>query len=149
MHIYTRHNQDISWAAIAAIESGSVPALAEAMTSAQQSFDSNLFDLCPAEFASPTLRKYFHDEELIQDNLYLSVKGVGSNGDGTIQFLCESAVKQAMVMNVPGVKKCVALNYDFSDVQLCDLLNSPKHGLDAFTLTIPTTDDHQPLYPSR
>lgn len=98
MHNYTRVNQDIAWTAIAAIESGDIPRLAGAMASAQQSFDHNLFHLCPAEFASPTLRKYFDDKDLIRDELFISVKGVGSNGDGTIQFLCACPETQAKVI---------------------------------------------------
>ena len=94
MHNYTRRNHDISWNAVRAIETGDAALLAAAATIAQESFDHNLYDLCPVEFNSPTLRKIFHDKKLHDEELYLSVKGVGSNGDGTVQFFCSCAERQ-------------------------------------------------------
>lgn len=97
MHDYVRLNHEIAWSSIRAIERGDVCSLAEAMLRAQQSFDDNLFDLCPLQFAAPALRKIFADPHLQDEQLFLAAKGVGSNGDGTVQFLCESSEKQTKV----------------------------------------------------
>ena len=45
MHSYTRHNQDIAWTAIQAIETGNIEQLAKAKTAAQDNFDTHLYDL--------------------------------------------------------------------------------------------------------
>lgn len=116
MHEYVRQNQDIAWNAIAAIEMGNTRLLAKSMSDAQNSFDKNLYDICPQEFLSPTLRSIFSDSNLTSNQFYIATKGVGSNGDGSVQFLCENSEKQE---------------------QLRAILNSEAYNLDAFSLTIP------------
>ena len=97
MHEYVRQNQDIAWNAIAAIEMGNTRLLAKSMSDAQNSFDKNLYDICPQEFLSPTLRSIFSDSNLTSNKFYIATKGVGSNGDGSVQFLCENSEKQEQV----------------------------------------------------
>ncbi len=48
---------------------------------------------CPTQLAAPVLHKVVHDADV--SALVLGSKGVGSNGDGTVQFLCASKATAA------------------------------------------------------
>lgn len=84
------------------------------MVSAQVEFDGRATALCPDELSSPQLHSVMADAQL--QSFSLAIKGVGSQGDGSVQVLCKSADHQAKALG-----------------RLQEL------GCDAFLLTIPAT----------
>lgn len=120
MHLYSHKNQDLAWKAIIAITTGDLQLLAQTMTQAQQLFNESAIHNCPSELTAPVLNSTLQNPHLKQH--YLAAKGVGSQGDGSIQFLCESYEQQQQLLNV---------------------LTSNPWNYDAFALTIaPTTVPH-------
>lgn len=81
--------------AIQALESGDVNTLAECMKNAQKSFNRCAVPNCPSQLIAPVLNSVINDSGLNQ--LALAVKGVGSQGDGTVQMLCASEERQQEV----------------------------------------------------
>ena len=98
MHRYVEYNQKHCWSAIRAIETGNVNGLANAMVSAQNLFDSSAIDVSPIELKSPKLHKLMHHPELKAASL--AIKGVGSQGDGSIQVLCSNEQNQVRVIQI-------------------------------------------------
>ncbi len=96
MHEYVLRNVAICASATAAIESGDMLQLAAAMTSAQTSFDQCATPNCPSQLTSPVLHYLMSDEVL--RGLSLAIKGVGSQGDGSVQFLCTGEEQQIQVL---------------------------------------------------
>jgi len=74
---------------------------------------------CPSQLRAPVLHSVINDPDV--QKLTLGGKGVGSNGDGTVQFVCAGA-DQAWA--------------------LCQLLSS-KLGMPSFCLVIPKNKNPQ------
>lgn len=74
-------------AAIEAIEEGKPERLGELMVEFQKNFDEKVAPACPSELTSPVLHSVLNDEK-IKPYIFGS-KGVGSQGDGTVQFLAK------------------------------------------------------------
>ncbi|CAE7639715.1 unnamed protein product, partial [Symbiodinium microadriaticum] len=108
--------QENCWRAVSAIESGDASALAAAMKDAQTLFVNCAVQHCPSELLAPVLRRALQSEDV--QRLALAGKGVGSQGDGSMQLLCASAEMQKQVL---------------------ELLQSPPFDFDAFALTIPAS----------
>ncbi len=104
-------NRDIVDRAIKYMANGEVEKLGTLMTEAEALFDSHVAPMCPQELTAPKLHAVLADPQ-IQPLVY-GGKGVGSHGDGSVQFLARSAEAQQ---------------------QLADYLN--QQGLKAYTLTI-------------
>ena len=104
-------NQRIINLAIEYMAKGDTEALGKLMTDAQALFDTAIAPMCPEELTSPKLHKVLRDPN-IQPLVY-GGKGVGSQGDGSIQFLAKD-------------KDC--------QQKLIDYLNS--QGMKAYPLTI-------------
>ena len=66
---------------------GDARALGELMDRAQANFDAKVAPACPEELTSPILHSVMSDEKIRQ--WIYGVKGVGSQGDGTVQFLAK------------------------------------------------------------
>ena len=98
MHTYAHVNQDLAWKSILAISSGDLTSLAEAMREAQKLFNDCAMINCPSELTAPVLNRTINDPSL--RSYYLAAKGVGSQGDGSIQFLCESAEQQTQLLSI-------------------------------------------------
>lgn len=98
------------------IESGDVEALGRIMVEAQANFDKKVAPMSPVELKSPVLHQVLSDENIKQ--LTYGGKGVGSQGDGTVQFL--------------------AKNEECQD-KLIEYLEKEK-GMKAFKFTIPKTN---------
>ena len=79
------------------IAKGEVEALGRLMTEAQHLFDTAIAPMCPEELASPKLHKVLNDP-VIQDWVY-GGKGVGSQGDGSVQFLAKNKDCQQKVID--------------------------------------------------
>ena len=90
--------------AVACIESGNAPGLGALMTRAQENFDKKVMPACE-ELRAPVLHSVLEDRN-IREWIY-GAKGVGSQGDGSVQFLARSAedakLLQAYLQEVRGM----------------------------------------------
>ena len=98
--------------AIEFIENGDIKAYGKLMIEYQENFDKKVAPACPSELTSPILHSILSDETL-KEWIY-GAKGVGSQGDGTVQILAKN-------------KKC--------QNNIVEYLNKEKN-LNAFTLTL-------------
>lgn len=85
-------NQIITSRAISYISKGEVEQLGKLMTEAQANFDKKIMPMCPEELTAPVLHSVLNDEKVKQ--LTYGAKGVGSQGDGTVQFLAKDEKTQ-------------------------------------------------------
>lgn len=76
---------------------GDAEALGSLMVEAQELFDKKVAPLCPEELTSPVLHNTLNDENIKQ--WVYGGKGVGSQGDGTIQFLAKDENSQIELVN--------------------------------------------------
>jgi UTP-glucose-1-phosphate uridylyltransferase len=102
-------NKDIIHRAIQAIEDSDPRQLGEIMGEAQADFDRFATPVCPEELTSPVLHSVL-SHPAFKPHIW-GGKGVGSQGDGTGQFLCRSAEDQDRVIellkqefHMPGLK---------------------------------------------
>lgn len=107
-----RDNHDIIMRARRFIEEGDAPVLGALMTEAQKLFDEKVAPSCPEELTAPVLHSVLNDQNV--KNLTYGGKGVGSQGDGTAQFLAKNEECQKM---------------------LCDYFQNERH-MDAFAFTL-------------
>jgi len=85
-------NQEIVARAIEAMKAGDAAALGALMTEAQGVFDALVAPASPKELAAPKLHRFLQDPEARA--LSFGGKGVGSQGDGSIQFLARDRESQ-------------------------------------------------------
>lgn len=90
-------NQKIINLAIEYMANGDAEALGKLMSGAQALFDTSVAPLCPEELTSPKLHEVLRDP-IIQPLVY-GGKGVGSQGDGSIQFLAKDIECQQKVID--------------------------------------------------
>jgi len=91
-------NADIVARASKAVRAGDAEMLGALMNEAQSEFDEHLQPACPSQLTSPVLHKLLAYEP-IQPHI-LGGKGVGSQGDGTAQFLVRDAAAQDKVIEI-------------------------------------------------
>ena len=103
-------NHDIVNRAIQYMATGDAESLGRLMTEAEEMFDKHVAPMSPALWA-PKLHEVLHDPKILP--LVWGGKGVGSHGDGSVQFLARSVQDQQ---------------------QLIDYLNS--QGMRAYPLTL-------------
>jgi len=96
IHEYVRKSQLFCLDAVHAIETGNTDVLAEIMAQAQQCFDSGALLVCPEELTSPSLHAILSNPDL--KHISRAAKGVGSQGDGSVQVLCDSHEQQEQVL---------------------------------------------------
>lgn len=89
-------NRDIVQRAVRYIAEGEVEKLGQLMTEAEDLFDRQIAPMSPALWA-PKLHHYLDDPEV--KRLTYGGKGVGSHGDGSIQFLARDAESQARLVD--------------------------------------------------
>src|SRR5574344_1440240 len=89
-------NHEIIERAVEYMATGNAEALGHLMTEAQQLFDRDIAPMCPDELASPKLHQVLKDPN-IQPLVY-GGKGVGSQGDGSIQFLAKDENTQEQLL---------------------------------------------------
>lgn len=92
---------------IKAIRKGNLKKVGKLMTKSQENFDKNLAYLCPSELTSPKLHRLLKDPELKKYSY--GMKGVGSQGDGSIQILAKDEKSQKRIYNI--LKKKVVEPY--------------------------------------
>lgn len=90
--------------ALAAMASGDLPRLGQLMCEAQADFDARAGPLCPSQLNAPVLHKAL-TWPAVQD-LTWGCKGVGSQGDGTAQFLCKGLHEQQQVGGYQRTSDC-------------------------------------------
>jgi UTP-glucose-1-phosphate uridylyltransferase/mevalonate kinase len=91
-------NKRIVHQAIEAIKVSDAERIGGLMTEAQAFFDRYATPACPEELTSPVLHKVLNYEPL-KPHIW-GGKGVGSQGDGTAQFIVRSAADQQAVMEI-------------------------------------------------
>ena len=69
--------------------------LGELMNQSQQLFDNCAIPNCLSQLQSPKLHDVMSNENI--KSLCYGIKGVGSQGDGSVQLLCENEEKQLHV----------------------------------------------------
>lgn len=91
-------NKKIIHRAIDALQRSDAETLGKIMVEAQSYFDRYAMPVCPEELTAPMLHRVLEYEPL-KPHIY-GCKGVGSQGDGTAQFLCKSAEDQEKVVQI-------------------------------------------------
>ncbi|MBN2201265.1 GHMP kinase [bacterium] len=102
-------NRRIVTEAREAILRGDAAAIGALMTEAQAEFDRSLQPACPSQLTAPVLHDVLNHPDLAP-HVY-GGKGVGSQGDGTAQFICRDESAQNRVVEIlrdklsmPGLK---------------------------------------------
>jgi len=98
-------NQQIIERAITFMAQGDAESLGRLMTEAQALFDEAIAPMCPDELNAPKLHQVLTDPVLQQ--WIFGGKGVGSQGDGSIQFLAKDKECQTQLieyLNAQGMK---------------------------------------------
>lgn len=90
-------NRVITKRAIEYLEAGDAEALGQLMTEAQQLFDTKLMPMCPSELTAPVLHSVLNDPKVKE--LTFGAKGVGSQGDGTVQLLARDEATQKILVD--------------------------------------------------
>ena len=85
-------NQEIIAKAIRHFEDGNVRGMGELMAEAQKLFDTYVAPACPEQLTAPVLHSVLNDP--VVKALTYGAKGVGSQGDGTVQFLAKDEESQ-------------------------------------------------------
>jgi UTP-glucose-1-phosphate uridylyltransferase/mevalonate kinase len=85
-------NQNIIKRAVENLKNGETQKLGGLMTEAQNLFDSMVAPACPSELTAPILHSFLNDEKI--KSLTYGGKGVGSQGDGAVQFLAKDTSSQ-------------------------------------------------------
>jgi UTP-glucose-1-phosphate uridylyltransferase/mevalonate kinase len=88
-------NQKIIKRAVEYLKSGETTKIGELMTEAQNLFDSMVAPACPSELTAPVLHSFLSDEKI--KSLTYGGKGVGSQGDGAVQFLAKDSSSQEVL----------------------------------------------------
>ncbi|MCD4741970.1 MAG: hypothetical protein K8R67_05760 [Desulfobacteraceae bacterium] len=99
----------------AAIELGDCCKIGELMNEAQANFDKYVVPACPSELKAPRLHEVLHYSKI--KHLIWGGKGVGSQGDGSVQFLTRGVNEQQLLIE--------KLENDFYDIS-------------CFSLTVPS-----------
>lgn len=89
-------NKRIVFEAVEAIQKGDARRIGELMREAQKELDAHLQPACPSQLTAPVLHHVLNYPEL-QQHVY-GGKGVGSQGDGSAQFICkdEESMRKAI-----------------------------------------------------
>jgi galactokinase len=91
-------NEGIVKQAVEALESGNGSRLGALMLEAQALFDRYAAPACPAELTAPVLHRVL-DHPSLRPHVW-GGKGVGSQGDGSAQFVARSAADQEAVVEL-------------------------------------------------
>lgn len=79
------------------IENGDLPGFGNIMNKAQEDFDKFVMPACYSELEAKILHETMNNETI--KKLIYGAKGVGSQGDGTIQFLAKNKESQDALVN--------------------------------------------------
>jgi galactokinase len=104
----------ITQEAAIALEQGDAAFIGALMNQAQIEFDRHLIRACPSQLTAPILHSVLKHPPL--QNVILGGKGVGSQGDGTAQFIVKNQDSQQRVIEI--------INRDFPQMQCLKLVIS-------------------------
>jgi UTP-glucose-1-phosphate uridylyltransferase/mevalonate kinase len=105
--------------AVEALQQGNAVKIGELMKVAQQEFDKYLIPACPSQLTAPLLHELLNYPP-IQPYIW-GGKGVGSQGDGTAQFIVKDAESQERVIEI--------IERDFPQMQCLKLTVRPQADL--------------------
>jgi UTP-glucose-1-phosphate uridylyltransferase/mevalonate kinase len=91
-------NKRIVGEAVDALQNGDARRIGELMIEAQEAFDKYAMPVCPQELTAPVLHRVLN-EEAIKPYVW-GGKGVGSQGDGTAQFIAKSKDDRETVIDI-------------------------------------------------
>lgn len=91
-------NRELVNQAKGALESQGPEIIGRLMEKAQDHFDKALIPACPDELTAPVLHKLLGNETI--GDLHYGGKGVGSQGDGTAQFVVKDAESQSRLIDL-------------------------------------------------
>jgi UTP-glucose-1-phosphate uridylyltransferase/mevalonate kinase len=91
-------NRRIVREAVDALRKGDAEAIGRLMKEAQAEFDRHLRPACPSQLTAPVLHYVLNHPDL-QPYVY-GGKGVGSQGDGTAQFICRDEASQQTLVDI-------------------------------------------------
>ncbi|MBD1888875.1 sugar phosphate nucleotidyltransferase [Coleofasciculus sp. FACHB-SPT9] len=91
-------SSQITQEAVDALQKGDAEQIGILMKKAQTEFDKHLIPVCPEQLTAPILHKILHYEP-IQPYIW-GGKGVGSQGDGTAQFIVKDEESQQKVIEI-------------------------------------------------
>lgn len=80
-------NEQFVSRAVQYLEKGDAKGLGELMVEFQKNFDKKIAPACPEQLAAPILHSVLNDNKI--KHWTYGAKGVGSQGDGTVQFLAK------------------------------------------------------------
>lgn len=88
----------ITQEAVSALEQGDAQQLGTLMNQAQRKFDQHLIPASPEELTAPVLHQLLNYPPI--QPYILGGKGVGSQGDGTAQFIVKDEASQQQVREI-------------------------------------------------
>ncbi|HEY9666058.1 MAG TPA: GHMP kinase [Coleofasciculaceae cyanobacterium] len=88
----------ITQEAVDALQQGDAQRIGNLMKKAQAEFDRHLIPACPSQLKAPLLHQILN-YELIQPHIF-GGKGVGSQGDGTAQFIVKNQLAQQKLIEI-------------------------------------------------
>lgn len=91
-------SSQITQEAVDAIQKGDAEQLGALMKRAQSEFDKHLIPACPSQLTAPLLHQILNYEPI--QPYILGGKGVGSQGDGTAQFIVKNDESQQKVIEI-------------------------------------------------
>ncbi|MBD1935033.1 GHMP kinase [Trichocoleus sp. FACHB-69] len=110
-------SSQITLQAVDALQKGDAEEIGTLMQIAQTQFDKHLIPACPSQLTAPILHQILNYEPL--KPYILGGKGVGSQGDGTVQFIVKDEESQQQVIEI--------IKRDFPQMQALSLtVNSDK-----------------------
>ena len=92
-----KQNLEFIERAVKYMAEGNREALGKLMTETEEVFDRQVAPMCPSELTSPKLKSVLADEHI--KTLTYGGKGVGSHGDGSVQFLARDAESQQKLID--------------------------------------------------
>ncbi|MFQ4140695.1 GHMP kinase [Chlorogloeopsis sp. ULAP02] len=101
----------ITQAAVCALQAGDAQEIGILMKQAQAEFDKHLIPACPQELTAPILHQLLNYEPI--QPYILGGKGVGSQGDGTAQFIVTNQENQQKLIKI--------IERDFPQMQCLEL----------------------------
>ena len=91
-------NRQIVKQAVAALQEGDAERLGALMTDAQAAFDRYAIPACPEQLTAPVLHGVLNHKSLLPH--IWGGKGIGSQGDGSAQFIARSAADQHALVEI-------------------------------------------------
>ncbi|MFH1573121.1 MAG: sugar phosphate nucleotidyltransferase, partial [Acidobacteriota bacterium] len=140
-------NRDIVQRAVAAVKEGDAARIGALMTEAQSQFDASLAPACPGELTAPVLHSVLNHPKL-QSFIY-GGKGVGSQGDGSVQFIARDADCQRRLieflkttLGMPAVPLTVPKSKKIRKA----LITAAGHGTRLFPMTKIIRKEFMPVF---